>query len=436
MVQNFARRANAIRAPAFPFILAGPYFLAGRLGVLLFHALLLACAIVLTTGWLVRETRAGPRQCLVASLLVICTPPVIFLSQVEFPDTVGLFAVSLGLWALSYLGRRPWLAIFTQAALLAAVYFTKHRMAISFIGLSTAATLRIVRQKLGACWAMLLIPVALAGLVYGVMVLQTPQIAMAWEFNRPYHVIVWRTLVGMFWDQSYGLFSTAPIFFLALAGVPAAFKRWPVAAISASVVILISLGLLIALNWLAWHGGFCTPFRYLVLILPVWAVFLLPWLQAWPRLAKRIILQTATLAGALYLLICTVLPVLRPNRPVGVSRFWAQLESWTGIAVHHLLPSSFMHTGNIVVWAWGGLIAAALMACWLWREERNLRPPSNRHLIQGMAVSTGIVLLAGLILFAAAKLYPPTLIEAELMASADTSVWSPSHPTTCAAGYS
>lgn len=426
--KKFVTLSNEVNAPAFPFILAGPYFLAGRLGVLLFHALLLACAMVLTTGWLVRETRAGPKQCLAASMLVFCTAPVIFLSQVEFPDTVGLFAVSLGLWALSFLKDRFCLASLTQAGLLAAVYFTKKRMAISFVGLSASVVLRFVRQKLGSWWLVLFISLGLVGLAYGIMLFQIPQTAMAWEFNHPYHLVILRTLAGLFWDQSYGLFTTAPIFFLALAGAPVAFKRWPSAAGSSATVILISLGLLVALNWWAWHGGFATPFRYLVLILPVWAVFLLPWMQAWFNLAKRIVLQAFVMTGTLYLLVCTVLPLLRPNRPVGVSRFWAQLESWSGLTLHHLLPSSFMHTGNIAVWALGGLATATLMACWLWHEENRPSAAPDRLLAQSLFASAGIVLLAGLTLFTVARLNPPTLIEAELMTSPDAPVWSPTTP--------
>ena len=122
---NFKQLASDVNATLFPFILAGPYFIAGRLGVQLFHALLLACAAVLITDWLLRQTRVGPRQCLFSSLLVIFSAPVIFLSHVEFPDTVGLFAVSLGLWFLSYINTRFGLVILGQVALLGLLYYTK-----------------------------------------------------------------------------------------------------------------------------------------------------------------------------------------------------------------------------------------------------------------------------------------------------------------------
>lgn len=90
-----ANEAALLRAPALPYVLSVPYRLGGRLGVLLFFAFLVSASCILTSTWLARDCLALPKQALAASLLVHTTAPIIFLSHVEFPDTVGLFYSAL-----------------------------------------------------------------------------------------------------------------------------------------------------------------------------------------------------------------------------------------------------------------------------------------------------------------------------------------------------
>lgn len=424
--KNFASKTGLIRASAYPYILAVPYALGGRLGVLLFFALLLAGSTVLTTGWLVRGAGAHPPHALGAALLVFSSAPVIFMSHVEFPDTVGIFLVSLGLWALGRARGHPWAALAAlaaQAVLAVAAHYTKQRLMIGFTGLGLAAFFQWVRYQFSSRWLYVAVPAAVAGMVFWAACRVSPFYWETWQVSGP----VWRTLgltlAGLFWDQNYGLFAAAPIFFLGLAGAPVAWRRRSGAALAASCVILVPLGLLVYTNWYAWHGGFGTPFRYLVFTLPAWSLFLLPWLEASRDRLKQSIWLSFAIAGWLYLLICSVIPIIRPNRPVGMSRFWNLAEDVLGFPVHHLIPSAFMHTGHIVWWSLASLLLAALLGWWLWSAKED-RTETGGGWALSWGVASLVVLAAGSLLVGVAWLSPPTVWEAELM-QGRTPVWAP-----------
>src|SRR4029450_5267340 len=72
------------------------------------------------------------------------------------------------------------------------------------------------------------------------------------------------SLGGLLLDRSYGLLPIAPVFLLALAGVPAllgARGGWP--------HLLLGLAVLAPLvSWRMWWGGQCPPARFLVPLLP------------------------------------------------------------------------------------------------------------------------------------------------------------------------
>ncbi len=426
--KTFAQDTALQQARLFPFVLVVPYALGGRLGVLLFYALLLAGAAAFTAGWLVRMAQAKPQPALGAALLVIGSCPVVFLAHLEFPDTVGLFLLSFGLWLLSRIRSFHWINLAPPLALAIAVYFIKQRLIVGFVGLGAASLFEMLRLRFGARCLRWAAPAVLSAMTAAFMLLASDYYWAAWRSSGPVFTTLSRTLSGLFWDQSYGLFMAAPIFLVCLAGLPVTVSQRPRAAFSAGLIFLISLFLLVYGNWYAWHGGFGPPFRYLSFTLPVWAVFLLPWLERPQAPLKRMLWLSAAWVGIIYLAVGFVLPVLRLNRPFGASRFWQFLESILGFPVYHLLPSAFMHTAGMAYWGWAGMAAAGLAAWWLWRKNAQATEVNTRHWSRHTIASLMLVLVGfGCLLFAARQL-PPHIFEAELMQSSNSSNWAPSNP--------
>ena len=83
-------------------------------------------------------------------------------------------------------------------------------------------------------------------------------------------VLSWRALPGLFLDRSFGLLAVAPVFLLALAGLPVVLRRreaWPHALVGLAVLAPL-------LSWRMWWGGQCPPGRFLVPMLPFLVVAL------------------------------------------------------------------------------------------------------------------------------------------------------------------
>jgi hypothetical protein len=148
-----------------------------------------------------------------------------------------------------------------------------------------------------------------------------------------------RAAAGLLLDRSYGLLPHAPVFLLALAGLPLAARKplretWPLALVLAAVLVPV-------LDWRMWWGGQCPPGRFLVPIVALLAVLVAVraardsgpprGLVRWrgPLLAAGfcLVVFTAVDPGRLLLL-------NRGNRP---TRLWAALSG--DAPVERYLPS-------------------------------------------------------------------------------------------------
>lgn len=430
-----ADKTALLRAPGFPYILSVPYALGDRLGVLLFFAFLVSASCIMTSGWLTVVCRASPKHALAAALLVHTTAPVLFLSHVEFPDTAGLFLFSAALWSLSVLPKRPLARLVIPVGLGMIAYALKERMVIGFLGLGVGYALDWFRLRFNPRHLWWGIPAL--GIVGCLLAFRSSNYLAIFAETESISSVVYQTIIGMFWDHGFGLFTIAPLFLLALAGIPLCLRRRPWPSAIALCAIGISLAVFVYTNWFAWHGGFAPPYRYLAFILPAWSLFLLPWLEKPHAYAKLLTWLTAAIAGGIYTTICTVLPILRPNRPLGVSRFWQLLEDSLGWPVHHLLPSAFMHTGYITCWMTISFVLVVLAAWWLVRIDNSWwsligEGPQPQHPVAHwrplLTKAFLIVTVATACLLVGARFMPPTLLEAELMESDSGYFWSPTNP--------
>jgi hypothetical protein len=199
--------------------------------------------------------------------------------------------------------------------------------------------------------------------------------------------LTWRSLGGLLLDRSYGLLPTAPVFLLALAGVPALLRArdaWPHLLLGLAIVAPL-------VSWRMWWGGQCPPARFLVPLLPLLAVAIArrraesgAGLSRW---FAGLVATGAVLAGVAVADPAARILLNRGNRP---TRLWVALSD--GTAIGDYLPSlthaSAREARLALVWA------AALGLLLVLDRLARTRPRVDRA-FSSFAVAVGVLLLLG-----------------------------------------
>jgi hypothetical protein len=194
-----------------------------------------------------------------------------------------------------------------------------------------------------------------------------------------------RALAGLFLDRSYGLIWHAPVFLVALAGLPEAWRRrlWPHALLAVAILVPVSW-------WRMWWGGQCPPARFLVPLVPLLAVCAA--LRAGPvrGVARwRYVLAALGLAVAVF---AAARPgdLLLLNRGDRPTRLWAALSGDADVGRY--LPSLVTAQPDddrvAVVW----VVALALL---LTLDALARRAPRVDRLFAGTALPILLLLAAG-----------------------------------------
>ncbi|MEE4240651.1 MAG: hypothetical protein V2I36_04250 [Desulfopila sp.] len=416
---------GSIHAPLTPYALYIPYALGGRLGILIFYSLLLSLSTALTVGFIQNFKICAVNPAIIASLVGTTSCPVIFLSHVEFPDTIGLFLFALSLYIASLNSLKSLRKICIVCAIAVLVFYIKHRLVIGFIGIIFALGFEYVihffkRKKerllvgvLTFCCILMAmyIPIHLKGL---------------WKDYNAFSVIE-MSLKGLFGGQNFGLFVVAPVFMLAFISLYESYRSNTRFFLICFFSIFTSISLLIGLNWFAWHGGFSPPYRYLMYTLPAWSALLPFWLA--PRDTwRKVLFWLLTCIGAIYTCVGLLFPYLKTNRPIGPNRLFVFLEQVTNIPFHTFLPSAFMRTGRIDTWFifWLGISFLCVNAIVISKKNhRSIYRISNKPLTAAL-----LTLILAAFVFAAfyAHKKEPIFVETEVMTSQNTSVWSTTNP--------
>jgi hypothetical protein len=172
------------------------------------------------------------------------------------------------------------------------------KFSVLLAGLALLLAWRLRRQPRAA--AALLVPIAVVGLawlgffyvVYGRLDPQAPYGGYAAQFVRFANLP--RSLLGLFFDQKFGLLVYAPIYALAATGllsaVPKAEWRLPAyGSVVLAVAYIVSSGRLYM-----WWGGSSAPARFMVPVVPL---FVMPLAWGIQRARGRAATVTWTLAG-------------------------------------------------------------------------------------------------------------------------------------------
>ena len=188
--------------------------------------------------------------------------------------------------------------------------------------------------------------------------------------------------VGQLFAQGQGALGTAPFLLLAIPGAVALWRRDRAAALKVALVTLPFW--LITLTYRDWWGGDCPPLRYLMPLLPLWALGIAALLDGLRTAAPR---RAVALVGALSLALTLIIPVAPDygwTLPDGQGGLLAGLGARLGLPLtawfplfHPAIdgPGDWRHALLIPLWAAALLLLWALVA----RRERIGRRPFQQR---------------------------------------------------------
>jgi hypothetical protein len=253
-------------------------------------------------------------------------PPLFFYSFHLYTEAPSALAAG-GALLLLLGGAGPGRAALA-AALAAALPWLHLKMIPAAAALGIVALVRL-RGRALAVFLLVAGAAALGFAAYHAAVFGSPSpLAVYGGMPPDARVATWRSFVGLLLDRSFGLLPAAPVFLLALAGLPFLLRKraaWPHALVGLAVLAPV-------LTWRMWWGGQCPPARFLVPLVPVLATAVALRVSGSATGLRRW-LAGLWLVGAILAAFVVAEPAARlllnrGNRP---TRLWAALSEGTPI---------------------------------------------------------------------------------------------------------
>ena len=253
-------------SPGLPLAVAPAYAAGGRAGAVVLMALVAAGAALVCRR--LTLSVAGDAEAVAWAWLAAVGPPLFFYSFLVYTEGPSLLCAGL---ALLLLTRSPGVGGAATAALAASALPWLHlKMVPAAAALGLVALARLRGRPRAAFAAVALVAGAAFAAYYASVFGVASPLAIYGGMPADARVYTWRAPAGLLLDRSFGLLPIAPVFLLALAGIPALVSRraaWP--------HVLVGLAVLApALSWRMWWGGQCPPARFLVPALPFLAAAL------------------------------------------------------------------------------------------------------------------------------------------------------------------
>lgn len=253
-----------------PALIAPVYALGGRAGVLVFQAILGGLLAALTFK-LARLISGDEQAALLAALMVALTPPVGLYQYLVYPELPGAALTTVVLYLVISRDRPGTLAIVGVMLALAALPWLNRRFAPLALVLAVLVAWSWRKKSFWPGFAALAATLVSLVLLWG-LESQLSQPVRADIVAPADAAVLWSRLgrgVGWLVDQQRGLFILAPVYILALWGVPflvadsyrSRNRYW---SILLPFALTLAVTVLAGGYWVAWEVG---P-RFLVVALP------------------------------------------------------------------------------------------------------------------------------------------------------------------------
>ncbi len=299
-------RVMPIHGIGGPVLWAIPFALAGWLGAVLFMS-----AVTLLIVWnvylLLCELDIKPPLALLVSMAFALASPLTLYAHLVFIEPI---AALLCLYATRKVVQQEvaWYDHLLCSLCLGLLPWIHIRFALLEIVLFFAYLYKLYRlHKLRDVPTLLAYLLPVAGLfvafeVYNLLFWGTlnPAVNQITMDNRPFTGSLSKGVVGMLFDQEYGLIVNFPIFFLLLAGVLLACTRKRYAFYTILVLLLTIPYIVETASLQDWTGGWCPPARFIIVLLPLYAFYLAYVLQQRRNWLALLLFFVGTAYGILY----------------------------------------------------------------------------------------------------------------------------------------
>ena len=265
----------SIHAPGLPALLVPAYAIGGYTGAVVMLCLFGALAAVAVFDLALLLT--GPSAAFVTWAAVCLTVPFVPHSWLIFPEMPGaLLTAWAALWLHAPLPARARTWIWRGLAL-ALLPWLHTKFVILLVAMIGALVLRLWRNPKAA--AALVTPAAVSVALwivlfyrlYGVL---DPQIPYG-DFPKLYVLAsnIPRGLLGLLFDQKFGLLIYAPVYLVVIAGASMTWRRPDRRLFAAALLATVGAFVASSTRMYMWWGGSSAPARFLVPVLPLVAPF-------------------------------------------------------------------------------------------------------------------------------------------------------------------
>ena len=369
----------SIHAPGLPALLVPVYAAAGYRGAVAFIALLAAMTALAVFD--LASMLTGPRGATFTWAAVCLTVPFMPHGWLIFPE---LPAALLSAWAARWLWEAPrdgaWRWALRGLALAWLPWLhTKFSVLLALFALCLAIRLWPRIKSIVALGA----PIAVSGVLwlcsfywmYGVFDPQAPY----GEYARLYVTLanIPRGLVGLLFDQKFGLLVYGPVYAIAVVGLWPMLRRRELRWFGVGLVATILAFTLSTTRMYMWWGGSSAPARFLVPLLPLVAPFIAVAYDELRGPTGRALAGALALVSVAFALVAAAVParLLVYSEPHGMSRV---LELLQGSAPLTPILPTFTEEDwprplvTLLPWLLAGGLGC--LAAWLASARRPTRP--------------------------------------------------------------
>jgi hypothetical protein len=303
----------SIHAPGLPALVAPAFAIAGYRGVVVFLILLSSAGSALA-WWLTSVVTRRSDAAWFGWAAVTLSVSTIFHSFSVYPDGPGGVIALTGVWALLRTEHEretgderiaPW---WLHGAALAVLPWIHTRFALIAGSLGALIILRLstTRNSAGKAVAFLTIPAisAICWIGFFIGVYGTPDPSAPYANEEGSASFIPGGLVGLFFDQRFGLLAYAPVLVAAFSGLVCMCldRRWR--RLGLELLFVLVPYLLAVTHFAMWWGGHSAPARFFVPMLPSLAI---PAGVAWTRIRHRATRATVLAALAVTAFISSAL---------------------------------------------------------------------------------------------------------------------------------
>ena len=261
----------SVHAPGLPVLLLPFYAVAGHWGAMVFIVLL--SSLVAVAVFRLAERLTNRRVAWVTWVAVVLTIPFAPQSWLIFPEMPAALVMAwVAAWLFGPLPARAGTWIW-RGAVIAFLPWLHMKYSFLLVGATVCLLIRLWPRVVDA--ARLLAPMAVSGLLWFgsfYVMYGTPNPTVAYGYgggaglelsNIP------RGILGLLFDQEFGLLLYSPVYVLAVAGAWVMLKRpemrWPMLGLVATAVGFV----LTVVPYYMWWGGWSVPARFLLPVLPL-----------------------------------------------------------------------------------------------------------------------------------------------------------------------